>query len=268
MIYSRLSKSVLLISLLLMCNFFLFAQAPDKKKTKRQIYFTWGWNKDYFTRSTLHFKDPTAGYDFELYHVTAHDRPNYSAISFDISTFAIPQYSYRFGWFFKNKPNQGIEINFDHAKYVMDNNQVAHLKGSINDNYFDQDTLVSPSFLKFEHTNGANFYLLNYFRTASLFTSKKFRITAFGKAGAGTVIPKTDVTIFGNHLDNKYHVAGWIVGVEGDMRFTFFNHLYLEGGIKGAYADYMNVLVVGDGHASHNFAAFEFILGLGFQIGL
>jgi len=85
----------------------------------------------------------------------------------------------------------------------MDGSQTAHLKGTIGENTFDQDTLINPAFLKFEHTNGANFYLLNYFRTISLFHRNKFSVTAFGKAGAGTVIPKTDVTIFGTRLDNN-----------------------------------------------------------------
>lgn len=268
MIYSCLSKTALLLGLLLFVSQLLFAQASSKKNERRQVYFTWGWNKDYFTKSTLHFYDPSAGYDFKLYHVTAHDRPNYNAISLNIETFAIPQYSYRLGWFFKNHPHSGIEINFDHAKYVMDGNQTAHLTGTIGENTFDQDTLIGPDFLKFEHTNGANFYLLNYFRTLTLFNREKFSITIFGKAGAGTVIPKTDVTIFGTRLDNKYHVAGWIVGAEGDARFTFFDHLYLEGGMKVAYADYMNVLVVGDGRANHAFGAFEFIGGFGYQFGL
>ncbi|MCY7408701.1 MAG: hypothetical protein LH473_00370 [Chitinophagales bacterium] len=150
----------------------------------------------------------------------------------------------------------------------MTDSQFVHIKGNIGESYFDQDTLINPAFLKFEHTNGANFYLINYFTSASLFHRNKFDVTAFGKAGAGTVIPKTDVTIFGTRLDNKYHVAGWMIGVEGDLRFTFFNHLYLEGGVKCAYADYMNVLVVGDGTANHSFGAFEFIWGLGYQIGL
>ena len=38
--------------------------------------------------------------------------------------------------------------------------------------------------------------------------------------------------------------------------------------MKVAYADYMNVLVVGDGRANHAFGAFEFIGGFGYQFGL
>ena len=142
-------KASLLISVLLLNPFFLHAEEPAKNKVKRKVYFTWGYNKDYFTPSTLHLQDHTDGYDFKLYHVTAHDRPNYDDFSLHIEDFAIPQYSYRLGWYFKNHPDQGIEINFDHAKYVMDSLQVAPMKGTIGDTYFDQDTLINPHFLKF-----------------------------------------------------------------------------------------------------------------------
>jgi len=258
-----------LFSALILLVFFSstsFAQdSKEKKEEKRRVYFTWGWNKDWFTQSNLHFSDPTTGYNFTLYNVTAHDRPQYSYLPTGFEDFSIPQYGYRLGWYFKNHPNDGIEINFDHTKYVMDSVQMVHLKGTIYESYYDVDTVITKEFLKFEHTNGANFYLLNYFKSMPLFTSKNFSISVFGKGGAGVVIPKTDVTLFGHRLDNRYHVAGWLVGVESDVRFLFFSHAYIELGGKAAFADYMNVLVMGDGHAHHSFGALEAIWGIGYQ---
>lgn len=254
------------VALLLFSNSASIAQDSRKKKeVKRKVYFTWGWNKDWFSQSNLHFSDPTTGYNFTLYHVTAHDRPQYLDITLNLAYISTPQYGYRLGWYFKNHPNDGIEINFDHTKYVMDSVQLVHLKGTIYESYYDVDTIITKSFLKFEHTNGANFYLLNYFKSIPLFLRKNISITAFGKGGAGVVIPKTDVTLFGHRLDNRYHVAGWLVGLESDVRVMFFSHVYIEGGAKVAFADYMNVLVMGDGHAHHSFGALEAIWGIGYQ---
>lgn len=230
----------------------------------RKIYLSWGYNKDWFTHSNIHLSDPN-GYDFVLYHAAAHDRPNFDKIDQTISHLAIPQYNYRIGWYFKNKPNHGIEINFDHTKYVMDDNQTVHMKGRIGTTYFDQDTLVTPAFLHFEHTNGANFFLLNYFSTKNIFQSKHFSVDLIGKAGLGGVVPKTDVTIFGTRLDNKFHLAGWLMGMEGAARFTFFNHVYVETSAKTCLADYVNVLVVGDGRAHHAFGSLELIGNIGYQ---
>lgn len=247
---------------------FIRAQETEKKNIKRQVYATWGWNKDYFSTSTLHFHDPSANYDFKLFKVKAKDRPNYNSILSGFNDFAIPQYSYRIGYYFKNKPMRGLEFNFDHTKYVMNDSQYVHMEGHIGESQFNQDTLINANFLKFEHTNGANFFLINYFTSYNLFERKNFSIAAFGKAGAGVVVPKTDVTLFGTRLDNKFHLAGWIVGTEGDMRFTFFRHVYLEGGLKVSYADYVNVLVIGDGKANHSFATFEWLWMFGFQFGI
>ncbi len=39
------------------------------------------------------------------------------------------------------------------------------------------------------------------------------------KLGAGFMIPKTDVTLFGKRLDNKFHLAGYMASVEGGMKY-------------------------------------------------
>lgn len=255
-------KKVFVLLMMMGTMQFLFGNGTDS--TARKIYFSWGYNKDWFTHSTIHLSDPT-GYDFELLHVTAHDRPNFNRIDETISHLAIPQYNYRIGYYFKNKPNSGLELNFDHTKYVMDDNQTVHLKGRIRTTWFDQDTLVTPAFLHFEHTNGANFFLLNYFHDWTIINKKLFQLDLIGKAGIGVVVPKTDVTIFGTRLDNKFHLAGWLLGTEGAARFTFFNHLYVEASAKTCLADYVNVLVIGTGHAHHAFGSLEAIGNVGYS---
>ncbi len=236
---------------------------------KGTFYFSWGYNKDYFSKSDLHFKDEGEGnYDFTLHDVKAKDRPGFKNIF--STTLAVPQYSYRLGYFFNNKKDLGIEINFDHTKYVMVNNQVARLEGTIGDVYYDKDTLVTPDFLRFEHTNGANFLMVNVLKRQQLLVSKnkKHWLSGIVKPGAGIVIPKTDVAILGKNLDNKFHIAGYIVGVEAGLRYDLFKYAFLEFTGKGTFANYMDVLVIGTGKANHHFFTGEIILTAGFQFSL
>jgi hypothetical protein len=229
------------------------------------FYFSWGYNKDYFSISTLHLYSRSGHYDFTLADVKAKDRTGFRNILH--SDLTIPQYVYRAGFYFNNHLNSGIEINFDHAKYVMVNDQVLRLKGTIEGYHFDKDTLVDKNFLLFEHTNGANFLMVNYLRKHDLLKPrfKKKGLATVLKIGGGMVIPKTDVTLFGTRLDNKFHIAGYIAGVDYGLRYHY-KYVFVEGSSKLTYANYVNVLTVGDGKANHNFYTLEIIAALGFQL--
>lgn len=246
------------------------------KKGKGSFYFSWGYNRDWFSKSDLHFKNTSGdynattgnydSYDFTIYDVKAKDRPGFRDIL--RTDLTIPQYVYRLGYYFNDKHDLGIEINFDHAKYVMVGWQTLHVKGNVLGHEIDKDTLVSPdTFLHFEHSDGANFLMLNAMKRQHLLVSKNKKLWLSGivKAGAGVVIPRTDVTLFGQRLNNRFHVAGFITGVETGIRIDAFKHLFLEYTAKGAYANYMNVLVIGAGKAHHHFWVVENILTLGMQ---
>ena len=131
---------------------------PLFKHGKGTFYLTWGYNLDWYSKSDLHFKgNDFGGYDFTLYDAKAHDKPGLKYIFG--SAISIPQYVYRAGYFFGDKHDLGVEISFDHTKYIMTNNQNLHLKGNINGTFYDKDTLVGKDFLIFEHTNGAHFLM-------------------------------------------------------------------------------------------------------------
>ena len=238
------------------------------EKKKGMFYAAWGYNKDYFSKSDLHFfNNGSDNYDFTLYNVVAEDRPGFSQIL--ATAFSIPQYVYRFGYYFNDRRDLGIEINFDHAKYVMNNNQTAHLKGTIHEKQYDLDTLISTDFLKFEHTNGANFLMINLLKKHKLLESpnKKHVLNGVLKVGGGIVIPKTDVTLFGERLDNVFHIAGYITGIDAGFRYEY-KHFFSEASLKGTYANYYNVLTVGTGKANHTFFTGEIIWSFGFQLPL
>ena len=277
-----MKKQIILFALLFVYHLSLKSQEetqPLPVKAKGTFYAGWGYNKDWFSKSDLHFKNTTGeynpntgrydNYDFTIYGAKAKDRTGFKDIL--RTDLTIPQYVYRIGYFFNKKQNFGIEINFDHVKYVMIDYQTLHVKGMINGQYIDQDTLIRPdNFLHFEHTNGANFMMLNFMKRQLLLSSKNQRhqLNAIAKIGAGIVIPKTDVFLFGQEVDNCFHIAGYCAGIETGFRYEAFKHIYLEYTGKGAFSNYTNVLVIGSGKANHYFWTFENILVLGLQIPL
>jgi hypothetical protein len=276
--YSRLSA----IAAFLLFFIHSYAQEPVAQKAKRSkgsFYFCWGYNRDWYSKSDLHFKNtsgdynPVTGrtdnYDFTIYDATARDRSEFhKMLRVDLT---IPQYNYRIGYYFNNKYDLGIEINFDHAKYIVRDWQTLHVKGRIGDEYIDKDTMISPTgFLHFEHTDGANFFMLNLMKRQRLLRSKngKHQLGLVGKVGFGPVVPRTDVTLFGQELNNCFHIAGYCTGAEVSLRYDAYKHFFVEYAAKGLFADYRYVLVIGSGKAHHHFWAFENILTVGFQFPL
>ncbi len=244
-------------------------RAEEPEKHSGTLYFAWGYNSDWFSKSDLHFEDHSTGnYDFTLYDVKAEDRPNLSHL-FD-RDISIPQYSYRLGYYFNSRHDLGVELSFDHAKYIVSQYQMVHIKGTIHDHEVDKDTLISPRFLLFEHTNGANFLMVNLMKRCKFFQSgnHKHVLNAVLKPGAGIVIPKTDVMLFGEHRDNVFHVAGYIIGLDTELRYEYGKHLFAEAGAKGCFANYANVLTIGSAKANHHFFSFELLFAIGYGISL
>jgi len=260
----------------------LFAQdevcnCPAQSKIgKGSFYFAWGYNKDWYSKSTIHFKNlsneynPVTGnhdyYDFTLYNLNARDHLGVQHLL--TTPISIPQYVYRMGYFFNDKHDLGIEINFDHAKYIVNDYQTAHIKGNIRGTELDKDTVLDPQkFLHFQHTNGANFLLINLMKRQKLFVSKnkKHWLSSITKVGVGIVVPRTFVTMWGQNSSNFWNIAGFCSAIETGLRYEAFKHVYLEYTVKGTYADYTDVLLIGSGRANHHFWAFENILTLGYQ---
>ncbi len=235
------------------------AQNDSLKKKKTSFYVTWGYTKAYYSKSTIHFVNNSGtgkekDYDFTVHNAVAHDRMDLDKTG-DIVNVTIPQFVFRIGYRFNEK--WGIELNYDHTKYVVDDYQVARVEGRFADNWVDSNMVLDPNtFLHFEHTDGANFWMVNAVRQFEMYKpSKKFIASWVIKPGAGLVIPRTDATLFGQNLNNDWKVAGWIVGVETGLRLQFLTNGFFEFVGKGTYANYMNAFVLGKGNgkANHTF---------------
>lgn len=239
-----------------------------KKPHISGMYFQWGYNRDWYTKSDVHFKDGDK-YDFTIYDMVARDQPDFGYFKQHPLDITIPQNSYRIGIYLNKEQTHAIEINYDHAKYVQIDNQTLRMKGQINGKQIDADTNLGQYFVHLEHTNGANFYHLNYVGQTEIWHNKKKdrkAATLIWKAGGGIVIPKSFVILMYQKLDNKFHVAGYIFSGEVGTRYYPGKNIFLEATVKGGYANYLNSLAIGTGHISHSFGYFEVVGLVGYDL--
>jgi hypothetical protein len=217
------------------------------------FYIEWGYNRDQYSRSTIHFWDK-GKYNFTLHSVEANDRPDFQAFRKTPIDITIPQNSARLGFYLNKEHTHAIELNFDHAKYVVTPYQRVYASGELDGVPLNQDTSLVPWFVDFEHSNGANFLILNYVGQHQLLHSKK-RVLAscVWKLGGGVVIPRSDVRIQTVRRDNVYHIAGYIIGTEAGLRFYVLKNIFLEATAKMGYANYLDVLTIDEGKARHHF---------------
>jgi hypothetical protein len=225
------------------------------------FYFAIGTNLSFYSKSDIRLKSSNhPAFDFTLYNVRGKDDGG-----LDFSHGA-PQYSYELGYY-NHKKNWGIEFNFDHIKYYIRQLQQVHMQGTINDLSYDTDTLINAAFVQLEHSDGANYALLKLVKWKSLLQDKNGVdvLNLLFKAGAGPVIPKTNTTIMGKHRDDRYNIAGYIIALEGGLRYNFLKHLFAEANTKSAYANYGHFLIA-DGKGSQQWWGLHFGLLVGLQL--
>lgn len=253
-------------------------EKKEKKERKGEFYFSWGYNKEWYTRSNVTIDQPELGNKFTMRNVRAHDHPGWDEGLFS-KAISIPQYNYRIGWFFNRKKGWGVEINFDHTKYIIADGQYVHVTGTMNNKPVDdrvtfkenQNAHAGDSSSYYFLNNGANFLLFNIVKRWHLYSNKKETVVIDGltKAGIGPVIPHVENKFFdqpGN--DPHFQLGGWNVGLEGAVRATFFKYVYLEYANKLDYARYSGLKIY-KGKAKQAFGTYEMILNLGvtFPIG-
>jgi hypothetical protein len=249
------------------------SHAQDKpNRLLKGMYLQWGYNLDAYTHSDIHFK-MSNGDAFTLHHARAHDKNDFEDIIKETSQVSIPQYNYRIGFYLDNEHKKAVELNFDHAKYIVTDGQTVHVTGTINGVHVDGDSVLNPvTFLHFEHTDGANWLHFNYVRLYNLLDTKSGSnslLRGLWKAGAGINIPRTDFTWRGDRLNNDFHVAGYNISTEAGLRFYPLRQLFVEGTGKTGYVHYIDALAntttAKGNRASQGFMFVEAIFTLGFE---
>lgn len=249
-----------------------------KRKLTRKVYVLWGYTDAWYSKSDIRFQNSnnyynqknqqTYNYDFTVKNAIAHDRRDFTQIK-DVINVTIPQFLGRIGFYLTEKWD--FEISYDHTKYVVDDYQKVQITGHINNVWMNQDTILNGEDLfHLEHTDGANFLMFNAVRKFKLFKPKpNFLMQAFLKPGGGVVIPRTDVTLFGERLNNDWKIAGCIFGFESGLRVNFLKYGLFELACKGSWANYINAFVLGKGNGkvSHHFFAGQINATIGVLIG-
>lgn len=234
---------------------------------KGEAYFSWGYNQEWYTHSNLHISQPSLGNHYIFKNIIAVDKPGWNGKFFH-KPMTIPQYNYRIGYFFKD--NWGVELNFDHTKYVVAGRQLLHVKGTINNRAVDEFVENTPDILHYQLNNGANFFLFNVVHRLQMpyINFKNLNAALLLKAGVGFMVPHVDNMIYGEQNDRGFQFGGLDVGAEAALRFTFFRHIYLEYCNKLVYANYWRLRVY-KGKARQAFGTYEMIANIGatFPIG-
>lgn len=243
----------------------VLSQAQQKaKERKGEFYFSWGYNKEWYTHSTVKVNQPGLNSNYQLNDVHSHDHIGWDEglLSIPIS---IPQYNYRLGYFFNRKKGLAFEINFDHTKHIITDGQPVRITGTLNGRQVDSSINFSEANGFYYYlNNGANFLLFNIVKRWNWYESRlgRFKVDGLGKAGIGPLIPHVQNMFFGQQNDPGFQLGGWNMGVEGGVRATFFKHAYLEFTNKMDYARYSNLKVY-QGTARQAFGTYEMILSIG-----
>lgn len=238
------------------------------RQHKGHFFFYWGYNRSGFSKSDLHFKGPE--YDFVLKDVKATDRPTKFTLKnyFGIKNISIPQYNYRLGFWVKN--NLAVSLGMDHIKYVMVRDQTVGISGHINprgnykkhSKFSDGDQIkLTDDILVFEHTDGLNYISaeVDYLPKTFMIVPEKIEVAPVLNGGLGVYVPRTDVRLFGEGINNKFHLAGWGASLMVGIHIEFWRILFFRAGFKVGYANLPDVLTTGESYdrANHQFIFYE-----------
>ncbi len=238
-----------------------------KKERRGEFYFSWGYNKEWYTNSNLFIDQPSLKNNYQLKGIQSHDNIGWDKGIFNIPL-SIPQYNYRIGYFFNKKKGLAFEINFDHTKHIITDGQQANLVGTLGGRNVDTTINFSKgNGFYYYLNNGANFLLFNIVKRWNWEESKSgnFKFDFLTKAGIGPVIPHVENSFFGKPNEDGFQFGGWNIGIEAGVRATFYKHVYLEFTNKIDYARYYNLKVY-EGKAHQAFGTYEMILSLGYTL--
>jgi len=76
--------------------------AQTKKERKGEFYFSWGYNKEWYTNSNVRVNQPELNNNYTFQHIHSNDHIGWDKGIFSIPL-SIPQYNYRIGYFLTRK---------------------------------------------------------------------------------------------------------------------------------------------------------------------
>ena len=247
---------------------------------KGKFFVSWGGNRESYTKSDVTFTGKD--YNFTIDNMAARDKPKGWHIDYiNPMRMTIPQTNFRLGYFVSD--HYSVTVGVDHMKYVMTQNQIANVTGSINlpvgdagaiHNGIYNNTPVNfadETFLIYEHTDGLNYVNTEISRhddISSLFkitNTDKIQVNLTEGVGVGVLYPKTNTTLLGKNRHDDFHVSGYGTSVKAGLNITFFKHFYIQGELKGGYINMQDIRTTqsNDDKASQDFFFFQRIIAFG-----
>ncbi|MFV8326154.1 hypothetical protein [Flavobacterium sp. ZS1P14] len=265
---------ILLISINTSAQQQIKSQDKYTAHNKGKFFVSWGGNRDNYTKSDATFRGKD--YNFTLDNMIAHDKPKGWHVDYiNPSKMTIPQTNFRMGYFIND--HYSIAVGLDHMKYVMTQDQTLNMTGTISGNapydgvYDNTPTVMTESFLLYEHTDGLNYVNTEFSRhddISSLFkigNTDKIQINLTKGAGVGLLYPKTNTTLLGKPRHDDFHVSGYGTSLKAGLNITFFKHFYIQGELKGGYINMQDIRTTQnpEDRASQDFFFMQRIIAFG-----
>jgi hypothetical protein len=128
-------------------------------------------------------------------------------------------------------------------------------------------TLSDEEFGHYEHTDGLNIISLEAEKqTPVKWFGPETSARLFYLAGAGFVMPKSNVTltIADRTRNDKFHIAGYSVGVGSGLEVDFWQRYFVRSAIKAGYVNLPDVVTSSkNDKASQHFTYTEFLVAAG-----
>ena len=274
-------KKTALISTLIVCFISQILVAQDNTTqdkytahNKGKFFISWGGNREVYSKSDVTFSG--SNYNFTIQDMVAHDKPKGWHIDYiNPGRMTIPQTNFRMGYFLND--HYSIAIGVDHMKYVMTQNQIADVTGTIgtglpySGTYTNTPTVMSESFLMYEHTDGLNYVNTEFSRHDDISKwlgikdTDKIQINLTEGVGFGMLYPKTNTTLLGKQRHDDFHISGYGTSLKAGVNVTFFKHFYVQTELKGGYINMPDIRTTQstDDRASQEFFFFQKIIAFG-----
>ena len=162
-------------------------------------------------------------------------------------------------------------------KYVMTQGQQARISGIITEAaseqyagiYLNDLIEVNRDLLVFEHSDGFNLVTIEFEYLQPFFSGKKLAVQWNVGMGGIWVVTKTRVKVFGDGLDNDFHVAGFAFAGKTGPRIEWNERFFLLAECKSGYASLPSVLIKNDSPelGDHNLSFLEYYIAVGVNFG-
>lgn len=209
----------------------LFKGLKKISNAKGTFLFHVGYQRAFYSKHQLQLN--ANSYNFSLDQLGATDVKSKTLPAyFDFSSFYLPQFNLRLGYYFTNK--YAITFGLDHLNYQLRNGQNTILNGTFEpvDNstwsgsYLNKE--ISLNTQEFSYSNSMNIMRLELIRTDKFYQTRNkfFALSANYGFGLG-LINNSNQLFISNQLTQAKSYAGYSVNALLALRIEFFRHIYL-----------------------------------------